>query len=781
VNAVVSTGVVIDITRLLGQYLAGRLPTGVDRVSLAYADHFGHRARAMLRWRGRSSLFSKTASQAVFVALAHWDMAAVADMRRLIARGVLSSLLRGNGRGAFLLHTGHNDIEAVSLWRNIRWHRLRPVFFVHDLIPLTHPQYCRAGEPERHALRLQHMLRGAAVIANSQATLDELAHYTQSSGRLMPPSCVAMLAAAAAFNQSTTKSIANYSISTSEKCRIFFQNTTSSDYYVVVGTIEPRKNHALLLEVWRSLATQADANAVAPHLVVIGQPGWDTDALQAQLSDGAGFAGRVHWVTDCDDAQMVQWLRGARALLFPSFAEGFGMPMAEALALGTPVIASDLAVYREFAGDVPLYLPAGDAAAWLHAVRAYLPESSPERVAQCSRMQALALPTWQQHFAQVDGLLGSLNVAGQSSAAARLKAHAATQHASKVAMQGFSGRKKAILQRYLQALGAPARAASWVWGAAGQGVAEDATAVHVEDGFIRSVGLGADLAVPLSWVFDTRGIYFDASRPSDLELLLQTAHYSAEQLARAARLRQSLVSLGITKYNLGSPTWRRPAWGEGQRSVAQRVVLVAGQVETDASIRLGAHAVHTNVQLLRAVRARCPEAYIVYKPHPDVVAGLRFGGSPAAVGHEAIQGASLADEVLTQGDMAQLLGEVDEVHVITSLTGFEALLRGVSVVVYGAPFYAGWGLTTDVDLPAAVQARRVRQPALGSLTLDGLTAAALIDYPAYLDPRLDVLIAPEDALRVLQRQKEKLSEGMATVLRWRRPLLALWARLQGRF
>jgi capsular polysaccharide export protein len=192
----------------------------------------------------------------------------------------------------------------------------------------------------------------------------------------------------------------------------------------------------------------------------------------------------------------------------------------------------------------------------------------------------------------------------------------------------------------------------------------------VEDGFIRSVGLGADLAAPLSWVLDTRGMYFDASQPSDLEALLQNANYSAEQLSRAARLRDSLIHLGITKYNLGSPPWHRPV----TVPAAQRVVLVAGQVESDASIRLGAHAVRTNLELLRAVRARCPDAYIVYKPHPDVVAGLRSGGSMgAATGQKAAQDAhSLADEVLEQADMAQLLGEVDEVHVITSLTGFEA-------------------------------------------------------------------------------------------------------------
>jgi glycosyltransferase involved in cell wall biosynthesis len=741
----VAQPLVIDISRLLGRYFDGRYPTGVDRVTLAYTQHYGPSARAMLRWRGRSGLFSAAISAQVFALLARWDMADARALRMLIARGLVSSIGTGNGHGALLLHTGHNDAEAPALWRNIRWHNVRPVFFVHDLIPLTHPQFCRAGEPERHAQRVRHMLQGAAVVANSRYTLMQLHDYAQNNGLTLPPSTVALLAPPAQF---TSKVIANNPLNAGVNGEI---------YYVVVGTIEPRKNHALLLTVWRHLLATLPVEQV-PHLVVIGQSGWDCEVLEQELRDARAFKGRLQWIEQCSDADMLAWLQGAQALLFPSFVEGFGMPLAEALALGTPVIASDLAVFREFAGEVPHYLAPTDVTAWASAVMAYAETSSRARAAQCERVGNWHAPTWAEHFSKVDALLASLEAPTHCDAVGRLR-QARPLSTTVASTQGFSWRKGRILRRYLRAMELPKASGiplAWGMAASGPGV------VRVEDGFIRSVGLGADLTRPLSWVFDTRGMYFDASGPSDLEWLIGHQEYSSVQLARAAGLRAQVVGLGVTKYNLASKPWRRPP---GQK----KVLLVAGQVESDASIRLGAHSVRTNAQLLQAARARCPDAYIVYKPHPDVVAGLRAGQTLAAITH------ACADEVLEQADMAQLLREVDEVHVITSLTGFEALLRGVPVTVYGAPFYAGWGLCTEVDLPEAVASRRTRR-----VSIDHLVAATLVDYPVYLHPKQDRLMTPEQAVQTLQAQRAEantLAGGHAL----RRPLLAMLAKLKKRF
>ena len=213
-------------------------------------------------------------------------------------------------------------------------------------------------------------------------------------------------------------------------------------------------------------------------------------------------------------------------------------------------------------------------------------------------------------------------------------------------------------------------------------------------------------------MLDDLGIYYDPARESRLErLIAQRATLRADQRPRAEALVDRLTRDGLSKYNFGAPP---PALPEGHR------ILVAGQVEDDASLRLGAGDIATNLALLARARAENPGAVILYKPHPDVEAGLR----PGAVPPEALCG--LADRVVAGVDPAALLPLVAEVWTMTSALGFEALLRGVRVTTTGAPFYAGWGLTRDLG---AVPARRQARPALA-----GLVHATLIDYPRYRDP-----------------------------------------------
>ncbi|MEX0365416.1 MAG: capsular polysaccharide biosynthesis protein [Ruegeria sp.] len=234
--------------------------------------------------------------------------------------------------------------------------------------------------------------------------------------------------------------------------------------------------------------------------------------------------------------------------------------------------------------------------------------------------------------------------------------------------------------------------------------------VRVEDGFLRSRGLGAELVPPVSLVTDDLGIYYDPTRPSRLEALIAAREtLRPDQQLRAERLVARLTEGGLSKYNLGGAVL--PDLPEGHR------ILVPGQVEDDASIHKGAGTIRTNLDLLRTAREANPEAVIIYKPHPDVEAGLRTGD---------IAPTDLADVIASGTDPAALLMQVHEVWTITSLTGFEALLRGVKVTTLGAPFYAGWGLTTDLG---QVPARRGARP-----SLMGLVHAALIDYPRYLDP-----------------------------------------------
>lgn len=255
---------------------------------------------------------------------------------------------------------------------------------------------------------------------------------------------------------------------------------------------------------------------------------------------------------------------------------------------------------------------------------------------------------------------------------------------------------------------------------------------RIEDGFLRSVGLGAALTPGLSYVLDSTGLHYDPGSPSNLEALIEAGSFPDSVLARARALIAHLVASRVTKYNLGGALPERERWG-----TLTRRILVAGQVEDDASLRLGASGIRRNADLLATVRAENPDAFLLWKAHPDVAAGLRAG----AVAPSIVQ--RFADVDASSLDTAGLLDVVDEVHVMTSALGFEALLRGRRVVVHGAPFYAGWGLTEDrVPIP-----RRTRRS-----TVEELAAAALIEYPLYLDPKTGLPCGPEVALTRLQER-----------------------------
>ncbi|UFS64803.1 capsular polysaccharide biosynthesis protein [Paracoccus denitrificans] len=269
--------------------------------------------------------------------------------------------------------------------------------------------------------------------------------------------------------------------------------------------------------------------------------------------------------------------------------------------------------------------------------------------------------------------------------------------------------------------------------------AETPGALRIEDGFLRSRGLGAALVPPLSLVADDLGIYYDPGRESRFERLM-TQPLPPGGHARALRLGRHLVESGITKYNLAGPP---PVLPPGHR------ILVPGQVEDDASIRLGAGDVRTNLALLERARAENPQAVLIYKPHPDVEAGLRPGLIPQA------ELSRLADVVARNTAADALMGQVDEVWTMTSTLGFEALLRGLPVTTLGAPFYAGWGLTRDLGpVPARRQVRA---------DLARLIHCALIAYPRYFDPASGLPCPPEIAV---ERLRDPAFAAGGPGLRW---------------
>lgn len=375
----------LDVTRLIWRRWRGGQPTGVDRVCLAYLEYFGPRAQAVVQRKGMYLTFSAASSRKLFAILLSGASNFRRRMVRFAANAALPFAVRKPPAGALYLNVGHTGLDEPSLPVWIARNQLRAIYLIHDLIPITHPQFCRPGEDRRHERRMRNVLESASgVIANSQDTENELAALAARLSLPMPDTIVAWLSGDALPRRPKVL-------------------PSTPPYYVVLGTIEGRKNHRLLLDVWRRLVEKRGNGA--PRLVIVGMRGWQADEVFHQLDALGLLKGKIEELGRCSDERLADLLAGARALLMPSFAEGYGLPVFEALELGTPVIAADLPVYCEVAGAIPQYLPPSDVAAWEAAIVDYLSDEGP-RAEQLKRMKDFTVPDWQSHFALVERWLG---------------------------------------------------------------------------------------------------------------------------------------------------------------------------------------------------------------------------------------------------------------------------------------------------------------------------------------------------------------------------------------
>lgn len=384
--------ILIDVSRLVGRLLKKKLPTGIDRVGMAYIRHFQHRANAYVSFRGMSISCSRTQSDRIFDWILHGESAKI--LWSLSAQTMISGASSKRFGDGILLNTGHTNLESQQYVSGFQKRGLRPLYFIHDLIPLTHPQYCRAGEYQRHAARIRNAMATAkGIICNSLSTLRSLEEYCEEMRLPLPRSIVAPLALE---DPGASK---NRSI----RIEVDERSQRTEPFFVMLSTIEPRKNHLMILQIWERLIRVHGVNA--PKLHLVGQKGWEGESVDRILSRSPILKGVVTEHVRMGDLELRELLQGARALLFPSFVEGFGMPVMEALAFGTPVIASDLPVFREFAADVPDYIDPLDAMAWMDTVMNYASASSLLRQAQIVRMRDYTAPTWADHFERVDGLI----------------------------------------------------------------------------------------------------------------------------------------------------------------------------------------------------------------------------------------------------------------------------------------------------------------------------------------------------------------------------------------
>ena len=379
--------ILIDVSRLIWRQWTRRLPTGIDRVCLAYLQRFHESALAVVQFRQVRRILDRKSSKRLFDLLLNGS----AHFRSKLVAALGGSALRAEPSyaGQIYLNLGHTGLNSPHLEPWLVRHELRPVFLIHDLIPITHPQYCREGEAVRHEQRIATALRSASgLILNSAATKRDLTEFAGNHGLRMPASLVVWLG-----------------IDTEPAKPNSRKHGQHRPYFVMIGTIEARKNHLLMLQVWADLV--AKLGEKAPKLIVIGQRGWEAQEAIAILDDPGPLDGHVREMARCDDETMGSLLAGAQAMLMPSFVEGFGLPVIEALQQGVPVIASDLPVFREIAADIPAYLDPSDREAWARVITDYIGDG-PDRQRQLKAAATYSAPGWSRHFSLVEEFLEKL-------------------------------------------------------------------------------------------------------------------------------------------------------------------------------------------------------------------------------------------------------------------------------------------------------------------------------------------------------------------------------------
>lgn len=381
----------LDCTRMVAQHWLRRMPSGIDRVCDAYAAHFAARAQAVVQVHGRARVLSRGQSERLFELLESPGTSFRRSFAALAARACATTPWRSaDDARAIYLNVSHTDFDLDSHGEWVRASRVQPVYLLHDLIPIEHPHFTTPHKTARHAGRVRRALETASgIIANSQATARAITAFAQAEGLEAPP----ILGAPLGAHSLPAAPAPGY---------------RRQARFVCVSTIEQRKNHMLLLDVWQRLIARHGENA--PRLLLIGRWGVGSQAVRHRYRTDPQLRRFVTIHSQCSDTEIARHLRAARALLAPSCAEGFGLPVVEALKLGVPVIASDLPAFREAGGPIPTFLDPAATDAWLRAIDEFA-VNGPERQRQIAALKAYRPPDWRDHFALVENWLEGLPLA----------------------------------------------------------------------------------------------------------------------------------------------------------------------------------------------------------------------------------------------------------------------------------------------------------------------------------------------------------------------------------
>jgi glycosyltransferase involved in cell wall biosynthesis len=427
--------VYLDITRLATRIFRSG-PTGIDRVEYAYAKHMiddpgtvcvftapvfsgairAGRARDILQRVERAWRLDATPAQdPIYAAVRGWldsphDPSA-ARPRRFRAekrfggwmrdadffplRDILRAetrlgrrVARGRGEASMFFHCSHAQLDKPQRFEWLKTKGVRSTFFLHDAIPIEFPEFCSPGSYGRHVARLSTVSAHATLaIVNSQDSRRAVAAALAERGLRAPDIEIVPLAVDEAF----------------ARARAEPKRAPAIPYFVYVGTIEPRKNLLFLLAVWRRLAEKHGARA--PRLVIAGRRGWENENIVDVLERSRGLAPLLAEASDLTDAGLARLMADAAALVAPSFTEGFGLPVVESLAAGTPAIVSDIAAHREVGQDYAWFADAIDGPAWMGAIEALMDEGSELRRERLARIAGYTPLTWGEHVARARALM----------------------------------------------------------------------------------------------------------------------------------------------------------------------------------------------------------------------------------------------------------------------------------------------------------------------------------------------------------------------------------------
>ncbi len=370
--------ILLDVTRLVSRSWTQRRSTGIDRVCYAYLHHFRSNALAVVQHRGAIKVFDAVGSRDLFERLLAPSEGFRAKLMAIAPRLLMNTLANEAIAGRTYVNVSHTDFDLPQHTQWVQRHGLRAVYLIHDLIPITHPEFSRPHAVNRHLGRVRLALSGgAAIVVTSHAVADELADFAAREELPRPSPLVAPLGGEALLRLHAQRRAAPAS------------PDSPSGHFLTVGTIEPRKNHRLLIEVWRDLVIRH--GAAAPKLVIAGQKGPMTGDILEPILHDPRLAKRIEWRKSVSDAELAGLMASARAVLLPSLAEGFGLPLVEALAMSVPVIASDIPVFREIGQAVPQLVDPRNTQAWRRAIETHMArEVTPK---------PFAPPCWDDHFA----------------------------------------------------------------------------------------------------------------------------------------------------------------------------------------------------------------------------------------------------------------------------------------------------------------------------------------------------------------------------------------------